>query len=279
MPEGYFTYKSFNIYYRTAGSGEPLVLLHGFGEDGTVWHNQVKALQSNAFIITPDFPGSGKSILNPADFTEENSQLLDSLVFYADAIAALLHHLNITRCSLLGHSMGGYIALAFAQKYPHLLKAFGLLHSTSFADTDEKKETRRRGIALMEAHGGYSFLKNTIPNLFTASYKKDFAVEIDGLIEKAKDFQTKALQSYSRAMIYRPDRTIVLKEAKVPVLIIAGDEDIVVPLNDSLFQSHQPKTCQINVLKNTAHMGMWEAAAQMNEYIRAFLRLVEELGE
>ncbi len=279
MLEGSFIFKSFNIFYRTSGSGVPLVLLHGFGEDGTVWHNQVEALQSDAFIITPDFPGSGKSVLNPEDFTEENTQLLDSIELYADAIEALLHHLNITHCTMLGHSMGGYVALAFAQKYPHLLKAFGLIHSTSFADTDEKKENRRRGIALMEAHGGYSFLKNTIPNLFTATFKKDFPIEVDGLIEKAKGFQTKSLQSYYRAMINRPDRTNILKEATVPVLIIAGDQDSIIPLNDSLLQSHQPNICQINVLKNTAHMGMWEAADQMNECIAAFLELVDEVGE
>ena len=107
MLEGYFTYKLFNIYYRTAGSGTPLVLLHGFGEDGSIWHHQVEALQIDALIITPDFPGSGKSILHPADFTTENTQLLESVEFYADAIAALLHHLNITHCTMLGHSMGG----------------------------------------------------------------------------------------------------------------------------------------------------------------------------
>ena len=277
MLEGNFIFKSFNIFYRTAGSGAPLVLLHGFGEDGTVWHNQVEALQSDALIITPDFPGSGKSALNTADFTEENTQLLDSIEFYADAIEALLQHLNITHCSMLGHSMGGYVTLAFAEKYPHLLKAFGLIHSTSFADSDEKKENRKRGIVLMETHSGYSFLKNTIPNLFTATFKKDFHKEMEELIEKAKGFQTKALQCYYRAMINRRDRTILLKEAKVPVLIIAGDQDIVIPLNDSLLQSHQPRICQINVLKNTAHMGMWEAADGMNDYIRVFLELVDEM--
>ncbi len=277
MTEGYFKYKSFNVFYRTAGSGTPLILLHGFGEDGEVWQQQVAALSSTAFVITPDFIGSGKSVLSPEDFTAEDIKQLNSLEFQADAIKALLQHLNINQCIMLGHSMGGYITLAFAEKHPDLLKGFGLIHSTSFADSNEKKENRKRGIALMEEHGGFSFLKNTIPNLFTASYKKEYPSEVNGLIEKAKGFQTKSLQCYYQAMINRPDRTTVLKEAKVPVLIVAGEQDIVVPINDSLFQSHQPNTCQINVLKNTAHMGMWEAATVMNGAITTFLKLIEDV--
>jgi len=270
----FFHYKSFNIHYRVAGEGVPLVLLHGFGEDSDVWVNQVAALQSDAMVIVPDIPGSGKSKIGKDDFTEENLPLLNTIEFYADTVNALLEHLQITNCILLGHSLGGYITLAFGEKYPSKLKGFGLIHSTSFADSDEKKENRKRGIAMMEEYGGYSFMKNSIPNLFTAAFKQNEHDKVDALIEKAKDFETKALQSYYRAMIDRPDRTFVLKESKVPVLIIAGKQDIVVLLKDSLQQAHQPNICHVYILNESAHMGMWEEPEKMNEAINGFVKNV-----
>ena len=115
-------------------------------------------------------------------------------------------------------------------------------------------------------------MKNSIPNLFTAAFKQNEHDKVDALIEKAKRFETKALQSYYQAMINRPDRTFVLKESKVPVLIIAGKQDIVVPLNDSLQQSHQPNICHIHILNESAHMGMWEEPEKMNEGIREFVK-------
>jgi len=266
-----FQYNSFTIHYKVSGKGVPLVLLHGFGEDGTVWDNQVAALQSDAMVIVPDLPGSGKSTLSAADFTVENTALLDTMVFYADVIQALLNHLQIEQYFLLGHSMGGYITLAFAEKYPALLKGFGLIHSTSFADNEQKKENRQRGIELMEEYGGYPFLKNSIPNLFTTAFKQNEHNKVEELIEKAQHFETKALQCYYRAMINRPDRTFVLKASKVPVLIIAGEQDIVVPINDVLQQAHQPNICHIHILKHSAHMGMWEDKEGMNKGILSFI--------
>ena len=269
----FFQYQSFPIHYKVSGSGFPLVLLPGFGEDGRVWDNQVAALQSEAMVVVPDMPCSGNSTLDAADFTEENIALFDSIEFYAEVIKALLKHLQIEQCFLLGHSMGGYITLAFAEKYPDLLKGFGLIHSTSFADSEEKKENRKRGIALMDEYGDYNFLKTSIPNLFTASFKQQQHEKVEALIDKSKDFETKALQCYYRAMINRPDRTFVLKESKVPVLIIAGEQDIVVPIKDVLQQAHQPNICHIHILKEAAHMGMWESEKQVNEAIKRFINL------
>lgn len=273
----FFNYKSFNIHYQVAGAGTPLVLLHGFGEDSEVWNNQIAALQSEAMVIVLDIPGSGKSKIGKDDFTEENLRLLNTIEFYAEVVNALLEHLQITTCLMLGHSFGGYITLAFAEKYPAKLKGFGLIHSTSFADSDEKKENRKRGIALMEEYGGYSFMKNSIPNLFTAAFKQNEHERVDALIEKATNFETKALQCYYRAMINRPDRTLVLKESKVPVLIIAGKQDIVVPLNDSLQQAHQPSICHIHILNESAHMGMWEEPEKMNEAIKRLIEMVDNI--
>ena len=130
-----FHYKKTQIVYKTSGEGLPVILLHGFGEDATIWDKQVSYLKDHCQLITPDLPGSGLSSFDDAD--AENS---DSIEYYADMIEALLKYEDINSCILLGHSMGGYITLAFAEKYPEKLRGFGLIHSTAFADTEEKKQ-------------------------------------------------------------------------------------------------------------------------------------------
>ncbi|MFP5039691.1 alpha/beta fold hydrolase [Parasediminibacterium sp. JCM 36343] len=274
MQSNNFQYLSFTIHYRVTGRGVPLVLLHGFGEDGTVWDEQVAYLAGKAMVIVPDLPGSGASILKKENFTEENKGLLNKIEFYADVVNGLLQHLKIETCILLGHSMGGYITLAFAEKYPTLVKGFGLIHSTAYADNAERKEKRDKGIAMMEEHGGYAFLKASTPNLFTTLFKQKYPERVFALIERAKGFDTEALQCYYRAMRDRPDRVLVLKESKVPVLIVAGQEDIVVPLDDLLQQSHIANTTYFHILENAAHMGMWEAREELNKAIGNF---VEEI--
>ena len=119
-------YKGKNISYRIAGNGPVVVLLHGFGEDGNVWENQITSLETSFKIIIPHLPGSG------------TSQLIDdmSMEGMAECIHYILQEEGVQQCSMIGHSMGGYITLAFAEKYPALLESFGLFHSTAYADTE-----------------------------------------------------------------------------------------------------------------------------------------------
>ena len=167
--------------------------------------------------------------------------------------------------------MGGYITLAFAEKFPELLHTFGLFHSTAYADTDEKKQARRKGIEFIQEHGAYTFLKQSIPNLFAQKFSSEHPEEINTLIEKGKSFTAEALIQYYDAMIQRPDRTAVLKNFSNPILFIFGTEDKAVPLQDSLEQCHIPVTSHVHILKNAGHMGMWEDKEKCNRAILQFL--------
>jgi pimeloyl-ACP methyl ester carboxylesterase len=166
------TYNNAEVFYQVYGEGTVVVLLHGFAETGSVWKNQIESLKSFCKLIIPDLPGSGKSAALDTAVNEI------SLIDFADCIYSILRNENTGQCIMLGHSMGGYIALAFAEKYTGLLKAFGFVHSTAFADNDEKKQSRLKGIEMIEAYGGYSFLKTTIPNLFSQKFKKEHPEEI-----------------------------------------------------------------------------------------------------
>ena len=261
--EKQFNYQNSLISYSVEGEGKAVVLLHGFAEDRRIWNNQAAFLKNQFKLIIPDLPGSGKSGL----LTYKTSISVDD---YADCIHALLKEEQVEKCIMLGHSMGGYITLAFAEKFAYLLKAFGFVHSTAFADSEEKKVSRKRGIEMIEQYGVYPFVKNTTPNLFAARFKAEHPDKIDLLIEQGKEFSKQALQQYYTAMMNRPGRTNVLRDSEVPVLFIVGTEDVAAPMQDVLEQVHLPAVAFVHIIKNTGHMSMWEAPAELNKYLLAF---------
>ncbi len=154
----YFNYHNLQIAYTKQGMGNVVVLLHGFGEDGSIWNYQVEYLKDFFTVIVIDLPGSGKSKIDSWVLMVDGSENVDALYtieFYADCAYALLQKLCIANYTLLGHSFGGYVTLAFAEKYSNILNGFGLIHSTAFADNDQKKANRQRSIELMAEYGSY----------------------------------------------------------------------------------------------------------------------------
>lgn len=263
-------YKSFQkdnytISYQKFGSQKPvLVFVHGFPEDGTVFEKQYSFLQNYFGVVVPDLPGSGQS-----DYNEN----LQSVEDFAEIIKLILKQENIEKCILLGHSMGGYISLAFAEKHPECLSGLGLIHSTAYEDSAEKKENRQRSINLMGKYGGYFFLKTIVPNLFYEKYATESQEVIESLIDKGGTFETKALQQYYSIMMQRIDRTTVLRQLTVPVLFIIGEHDTAVPMHDVLQQVVLPKISFSKILSNAAHMGFLEEAEIVNETIIQFAQL------
>jgi pimeloyl-ACP methyl ester carboxylesterase len=267
----FIQYKNKSIHYRVFGKGEPVVLVHGFGEDGNIWNELIKDLQNNFHLIVPDIPGSGKSEMLDGDISIED---------YADVIKEILAN-ELSEVSptggdlegavvvMIGHSMGGYITLAFAEKYPELLNGFGLFHSSAFADDEEKKQTRRKAIDFIKANGAYAFLRTSIPNLFAG---KQHLKEMEDLIEDGKKFSSEVLIQYSYAMINRPDRTEILKTFCKPVLFIIGEKDNAIPLQASLQQCHLPAIAHVHILENAGHMGMVEETITGKKIIEAFLQ-------
>ncbi len=259
-------YQGANICYHVYGEGENVVLLHGFAEDSSIWSRQINSLKPFCRLIIPDLPGSGKStMLHTPTISMED---------YARSIQVILSHENIAQCIMLGHSMGGYVTLAFAALFPGHLRGFGLVHSTAFADDATKKENRKKGIELMRQYGTYAFLKNTTPNLFSARFKKYHEDEISGLIEQGKNFTTEVLVQYYTAMLSRVDRTSLLTNSHVPVLFILGDEDVAAPLTDLLQQVHLPKTSVVHILEGVGHMGMWEAPEQLSTHLLSYIQSI-----
>lgn len=159
---------------------------------------------------------------------------------------------------MTGHSMGGYVALAFAEKYSELLKGICMFHSTALPDSEEKKRDRDRTINIVKKDS-MTFIRAVIPNLFAPANKEKYKVEIDELIASASQMPTQGIIATLEGMKIRKDRTQVLKDVNVPVLIISGKQDTAVPFDRLLPQLALPKHCEALILDNVGHTGFIEA--------------------
>ncbi len=245
----------------------PVILIHGFAEDGSIWDHQIASLKKNYPLIIPDLPGSGNSASVTGDTTVEQ---------LADAIKAILDAESIQKCVMIGHSLGGYITLAFAQLYPERLKAIGLFHSTAYSDSEEKKEFRTRSIEFIRKNGAAPFIRQSTPNLFSETSRKEHSGWVTALTDRYIDSNPVILIQYYEAMIKRPDRTAVLAAFEGPVLFIIGGQDHVVPLEHSLRQSHMPALSYIHILENAGHAGMLEDSEGSNKALHHFLRFTSQ---
>jgi pimeloyl-ACP methyl ester carboxylesterase len=256
-------------YFITGKGNQSIILIHGFGEDSRIWKQQIDFLQNDYRLYIPDLPGTGTSGIGTSELSMESM---------AAMIRQMLEAEKIDQCIMLGHSMGGYVTLAFAEAYPERLTAFGLIHSTAYADNEEKKAARQKSISFIKEHSAAEFIKTTIPNLFSQRFNTKHKDQVDELIGQGNQFTSEALIAYYTAMIKRPDRTHVLKQTTVPVLFFIGEEDKAVNPDDALAQTALPTVCMTKLIPGIAHMGMLEATTELNQTIREFCTTVTDLN-
>jgi pimeloyl-ACP methyl ester carboxylesterase len=256
-----FYHNNKNLHYHTQGDGMPVMLIHGLAEDHSIWDETASDLSSKYRLILPDLPGSG--------FSELTAVL--SIESMAEACKAILDKEDCGPCAVIGHSMGGYVALALAEKYPDSISALGLFHSSAFADDEEKIASRKKNISFILSHGTSAFMQQATPTLFSSKSKEERPEMINYLINKYSDFNAESLVAYQQAMIKRPDRSAVLEEIVKPVLFIIGKEDKAIPYQLSMRQSHLPAIAFIHVLEHSGHMGMMEEFEESLEILEKFL--------
>ncbi len=278
-------YQNKKIFYRIIGNGKPVVLIHGFGEDGNIWmppqtppkegssNTQIlmfeNASLTNKFkFIIPDLPGSGKSEMIYDMSIEGMAEVIKAIIKTESEIPPS----GGGGACIIGHSMGGYITLALVESYWNHVSAFGLFHSSAYADSEEKKTIRRKGIEFIKRQGAFEFLKTTTSNLFSQQTRNERPGLIHEFVAGLDNFSPTALVSYYEAMMRRPDRTEMLQKASVPVLFIMGKYDNAIPLEDSLQQCHLPEKSYIYILRKSGHMGMLEEKDKCNEILDKFLR-------
>ena len=259
--------KNDTLSYHEAGKGKAVVLVHGFCEDHTIWSDYTQDLASRYRVIVPDLPGFGNS-------SPEYGEAV-SIEYYARRVHELLEHLIPSEESItfIGHSLGGYVGLAFADLYPERINGLGLFHSTAFADNEEKKQSRDKVAQYIQDKGVPAFTDNFVEPLFYAGNRQRLAGEIDKIKQQARLTSKEGAVSATMAMKERTDRTSVLKESKVPVLFIAGKKDTSIPLETSKEQFFFPSKSMIYILDHVGHMGMVEEKEECLTAVRAFIEL------
>jgi pimeloyl-ACP methyl ester carboxylesterase len=259
--KSFIKYNSVNIHYKTEGKGNALVLLHGFTESLEIWDDFSAELSVDFKVICVDLPGHGSSECIGETHTME---------LMADIIKAILDKEFVDECVMIGHSMGGYVTLAFAEKYPAYMKGLGLFHSSAFPDTPEGKANRTRAIEGIEKNHT-EFLMNFIPDLFAPANRQPLEKAINVLLEKAKTMSKQAIIGAQRGMMKRRDMQHVLINADYPVLFIAGKQDTRVPYNKILEQIVLPKDTIALLLHDIAHMGYLEARDKTIYAVKCFV--------
>lgn len=250
-----------SCFYQKLGSGLPVFLLHGFGENSTIFKYQIEFLKQFYTVIVPDLPGSGASAL-------PNEPI--SMELLADYIHEIAMQEAIEKILLIGHSMGGYATLSYVEKYPETLFAYGLLHSSAFADDELKKENRRKSIKLIQNEGKVVFLQAMVPNLYSEQSREQLPNEVAFPLTMALEISSDTLIAYYQAMIDRTEKTQVLKDNKVPVLFVIGKEDNAINYKDMLLQSTLPEISSIKLLTNIGHTSMLECPQKLNSILNNF---------
>jgi pimeloyl-ACP methyl ester carboxylesterase len=248
-------FKTSKFDYTSQGNGKAIVLLHGFLENQTMWEPFLSVLSENHTVITIDLPGHGKS---------ECLGYVHSMELMAEVVHAVLVNEKIEQATFLGHSMGGYVALAFAEKHPQMCSEIILLNSTPKADSTERKENRDRAIALVKKHKD-AFLSMAIANLFAEENKEKFAEEIEALKKDALKMKTQGIIAALEGMKIRKDRTRLLKKLTIPKTIITGTLDPIMPVDD-LKKIAFSCDCQFIVWKG-GHMSTIENKGEMLNFM------------
>jgi pimeloyl-ACP methyl ester carboxylesterase len=251
-----------NLAYVEEGNGKSVILLHGFCENKAIWQQLMSELSPRARLLAPDLPGFGENTAIHGDMSIDNM---------AEQIAAWMDEQTIASAPIIGHSLGGYVALALADRFPEKVSRLCLFHSTAQADSQEKQRKRDQTIKFLEANGVATFVKNFIPSLFAPAKREHMKSTIDEVIALAAQTPDATAIAVTRAMRDRPERLEVLKKAAFPCLFIAGREDSAVPYEDMKQQSQLPAQAQLITLENCGHMGMYENPEDSREALYAFI--------
>ncbi|WOC51604.1 alpha/beta hydrolase [Bergeyella porcorum] len=243
-----FVNKNTMLNYEIYGTGsQNLVLLHGFMENLLMWDDMAPLLSKRFRLIKIDLPGHGRSDLYAQTHTME---------LMAEKVKEVTDALKLDQFHLLGHSMGGYVSLAFAEKFPKALKSFTLFFSTFFADNEEKKETRRKSFRIIEENFK-TFVNAGVPNLFSPMEKQRLSEKIELAKTIALSHKPKGIIAATKGMIERTDKRSVLEHFEGKILIIAGKYDNAVNTETTIKALPERDNIKSYIL-DCGHNGHWE---------------------
>jgi pimeloyl-ACP methyl ester carboxylesterase len=245
----------------SVGTGsKTLVFLHGMCEDKSVWVDTILAM-GDYRCVALDLPGFGES---------EMPDSIETIEDVASEVVESLKILGVSRAIMFGHSYGGYVALALARKYPDYLSGLGLVHSTAYADSEERKILRSKLIDFIGKQGVKIYAENFFPEIFATAHRAKFASKINELVKRALSINPNYLQRTLSIMANRPDSIQWLKETKLPILYVIGKQDNAIPFETAMTQAAFPKNCIVQILEHVGHIAMIEDENKTKQMIQFF---------
>jgi pimeloyl-ACP methyl ester carboxylesterase len=259
MMQKSISFKNATVSFSDIGKGTAVVLLHGFIENATMWNALIPNLSKRNRVIAIDLLGHGKSSCFGYVHTME---------LYAEAVEAILKHLRIRKYIIVGHSLGGYIALALAEKNPQKIKGFCLMNSTAFADDEQRKALRLRANKMVQQNFN-NMVRMSFVNLFGNASKTTFKKEVDLALREALQTPIQGYIAANEGMRIRKQRTHVLIENGFNKLFIIGKKDPVLLAEKSILEAQQ--TNSEFVVLNGGHMSHIENRDELIAVLKGFL--------
>lgn len=246
------------IFCVEEGKGQPIILIHGFCETSEIWNDFSSHLADSNKVYSIDLPGCGQSKLPRTPFS-------------IDDIARLLidwmHKKKIENPVLIGHSLGGYVALSMCEQIPEKIRGLVLFHSTAFPDSDERRANRNKVIDFVNSYGVAPFADTFVPGLFSEKNHPSIPM-VDRIAQGTKP---KTLVSYAQAMRDRPSHVDFLKDFDKPFLVLGGKWDQIIPQSITEELGNLGKNSSSSILSNAAHMGMLEQPDDAIKTIKDFI--------
>lgn len=265
MMKKYIHYKGKRIFYTDEGTGSAVMLIHGYLESSEVWTGFASGLAKNFRVLTVDLPGHGESDV----YSETHS-----MEFLAETVNTLLNGAGINKVFLAGHSLGGYVALAFLELFPEKLSGYCLFHSHPFADSFEASEKREREIRIVKAGKKFLMYPDNVKRMFSEKNLVRCSKELDRLKEIASHIPEEGIIAVLKGMIARTSRLTLMEQGRVPCLWVLGSLDNYIPCDAILKNVKLPANAKAVILENSGHLGFIEEENKAVEIVETFIRTI-----
>lgn len=254
-------YQNIPIHFEVYGKGKPVVLLHGFLENSRIWNDFIPLFNDKLQVITIDLFGHGQTPI----FSE-----IHHMETMAEAVSRVLDHLKIDSTMLIGHSMGGYVSMAFLEKFAGKVDRILLLNSTTLPDSENRKNERNQAIKIIDKQKEV-FIKEEITRLFAKENQEVFKKEITNSIQEAMKMSNKSIKAALEGMKIRKDRTEILKDFTGEKWIITGKLDpLISPKSIQKIAEHaQAKLISLDC----GHMSYIEQKKEVEQHLKNFLKI------
>ncbi len=250
--------EAYSLQFVKSGVGTPVLFLHGFSFDKRIFHPVIKKIETKHTVYNINLPGVMESSLI-SDYSMKNQ---------ADIIADFIVKNDLNKPLVVGHSMGGYIGLELLKNHENLISGLCLFHSHPFQDSGDKIEDRKKTLDFIGKYGTALYMKQSVPNMFAQLYAQTNVFQIDSLIQVAARIPQEVVVGQIEAMIAREDHSQTLKNAQVPIMVIAGRQDVAVSEEQWKSTALLPKVSKLTAIDNCVHMGMLEhTALSANELV------------